>query len=404
MAEHERESSTVLRALGLPEPVSRVLKAPEAAPPSVLASNWERISGRLGQQSTSGRRRRGARPLLVALAASVFALGLWWRMRTTSVEPVAVAPVAPEPSEPLVSGVPAPATPSPIDESLHLRGGGAFTGFSVAELTTAADPTSQVTFEDGSTLTALSPNTQVDALAVTARDVLLRLVNGSVDVHVQKGGPRKWTIEAGELSVEVVGTRFVVSRRTEVARVEVVEGVVLVRSSKLPEGAVRLEAGQHVSVKLRGERSAPSVDELFAQADAARKAGELPVARDVLRRLVREHGSDARAGLAAYQLAVIDEQLGASRGAVVAGFERALRAATGASLRQDCLWRLTLATEHAGDQQATRKYALQYLSEFPKGRYAVSLDRKVAEWGTVNESGSDNNRPLRDAEPVRRAP
>jgi len=238
---------------------------------------------------------------------------------------------------------------------------------------------------------------------MTERDVVLRLVRGVIDVHVIKGGTRRWLVEAGALSVEVVGTRFTVDRSPERVSVRVRQGSVLVRSGKLAERVEQVQAGQEISVPTASEArqvptanrkppvpaERPSVDALFARADRARLDGQLDVASQALARVLQQFPTDARVGLAAYQLAVIKEQQGQAAAEVARAFARALAQAEGASLRQDCHWRLVRVLGRAGSEQASRRAAERALAEYPNGRYADRLRAQLAASGAKDSKVRD---------------
>jgi transmembrane sensor len=78
------------------------------------------------------------------------------------------------------------------------------------------------------------------------------LARGSAEFAVTPGGPRRWRVEAGAASVEVVGTVFRVDRRTDKVTVSVSRGAVLVRGENVPGRAQRVTAGQRLEVAARG--------------------------------------------------------------------------------------------------------------------------------------------------------
>src|SRR5690606_6658760 len=167
---------------------------------------------------------------------------------------------------------------------------------------------------------------------------------------------------------------------------------VLVRSSQLEDGVLRLLAGERVQLSMvpeertRAPASAPAEPQpspsaapatarhhataLRGSADSASLRSELPRALATQQQVLRDYLHDPRAGLAAYQLAVVVEQLGHAPEEVVAAFEDASRRATGASLKQDCYYRLVQAQRRAGQLEAARSTARRALTEYPDGRYA----------------------------------
>lgn len=385
----------VLETLGLPEPLSVILRPHADSRAHVhhrQARSWAAITSRV----EASRRRSLVTKLAVPLVfASCLVVALVvFQPFTLSNTPTNVASSASAPT--------VPAAPVTTHPALRLADGTEFerlTGNSEANPTstsaTARDFTAayehpihtsppnalpHVTFEDGSTLTALDASTLVEPLAMTERDVTLRLARGSIDVTVAKGGSRKWTIEAGELSVEVVGTRFSVHRTLGRTSVAVAEGVVLVRSSGLEDGAQRLTAGERVDIAkpaLPSKSSAQSAETLMRNADNARRDGDLRTASAHLQQVLRSFPNDPRTGVAAFQLALVTQQLGEPASKVVSAFEAALEKARGQSLRQDCYWRLVLALEHAGDFERAKLRARDALREYPDGRYASELRRRA---------------------------
>jgi transmembrane sensor len=76
----------------------------------------------------------------------------------------------------------------------------------------------------------------------------LHLVRGAARFEVTPGTGRQWRVETGQVSVEVVGTIFVVARDEANVRVAVERGVVVVRGARVPDGVRRLAAGEHLEV------------------------------------------------------------------------------------------------------------------------------------------------------------
>lgn len=388
MSSNQRDRSALLRAAGLPEPLVDALRSPRRP----AEESWSTIAARLdaleSRDAARGRRLPLALGLLSGLALVGVALASGYGPFTAS------SPVVTAPSERLSSETQASAPP--VSRGLPLVDGSAFSGLRVPhrpELASTEGSSSErrARFLDGSSITG-QPGTRLEALAMTERDVVLRLVEGSIEVSVVPGGARRWVIEAGTLSVEVVGTQFTLARDARGAQVGVTQGAVLVRSSQLEDGVLRLLAGERVQLSMvpeertRAPASAPAepqpspsaapatardhVTALLGSADTARLRSELPRALATLQQVLRDYPHDPRAGLAAYQLAVVVEQLGHAPEEVVAAFEDASRRATGASLKQDCYYRLVQAQRRAGQLEAARSTARRALTEYPDGRYA----------------------------------
>lgn len=278
----------------------------------------------------------------------------------------------------------------------------------IAPVTAAAS----VPLSDGSTL-RVEKGAVLAPLDVSERSVVLHLLRGRSSFEVKPGGPRRWVVEAGVASVEVVGTRFSVERDARGVVVQVAEGKVLVRGSTLADGIARLSAGESLRVLSKKDApadsgpgmepaaseaepppppdvSAPSkaskpaagaprvldADALFSKADDARIARDYRGAIEALELVIAEHGGDPRAQLAAFTIGRIrDEHLHELVGAAAA-YERALLLGLSGSLAEDCYARLmrVLDLQVARDGLPRTRLevaARRYLQRYPKGKYAA---------------------------------
>ncbi|MCS6797277.1 MAG: FecR domain-containing protein [Myxococcota bacterium] len=102
-------------------------------------------------------------------------------------------------------------------------------------------------FEDGSSLQT-GADTRAELVENDAGRIVTALRAGRVRFSVVGGGGRRWIVEAGAVTVEVVGTRFEVERTARDVRVEVHHGAVLVRGARVPDGVRRLSAGERLAV------------------------------------------------------------------------------------------------------------------------------------------------------------
>jgi len=98
-------------------------------------------------------------------------------------------------------------------------------------------------FVDGSHLD-LSAGADATIVRNDGSEIVTVLRKGKTTFDVRPGGKRRWTIEAGVLTVQVLGTRFAVDRVDGRVRVAVERGVVLVRGERVPDRVRRLGAGQ----------------------------------------------------------------------------------------------------------------------------------------------------------------
>jgi transmembrane sensor len=105
----------------------------------------------------------------------------------------------------------------------------------------------EVALNDGSQL-SLSPGSTLDVLENSGERFDVQLRTGRVGFEVHPGGPRRWIIEAGVATVEVVGTRFEVNRTPQGVDVDVFRGIVLVRGERVPGQVQRLVKGGHLHV------------------------------------------------------------------------------------------------------------------------------------------------------------
>jgi transmembrane sensor len=110
---------------------------------------------------------------------------------------------------------------------------------------------------DGSSL-EIAPGTAMDLLENDGHQFNLLLVRGKTTFEVRPGGPRRWDIEAGLASVEVVGTHFIVERTSARVHVEVQRGTVLVRSDFLPERVRKLTLAQSIDIDDPSAEKAPA--------------------------------------------------------------------------------------------------------------------------------------------------
>lgn len=385
-----KDRSAVADELGAGAPLCSLLVV--TSDPATEMHNWDAISARLDASERGG---------VMVLRTLVDMLWSAPRLRTAATVLVLAVTV--------VGGWRLLGTPPAMQEpsaDLRLASGDAFTGVFTPKLG-ADSELRRVSLSDGSSIAALEAGTRLEPLAVSATDVVLHLVEGSVSIHVKKGGPRRWRVEAGAMNIEVVGTTFEVSRRQERSRVSVSEGAVLVRGASLPDGIRRVAAGEHVevltrapepvappSVDVEGDRTAPprerptpksvhreiqpAAGELMAHFDKARAEGKWDAAQLSLESLLRRFPSAPEAGLAAYQLAMVKQKRGAPIGEINAAFVDALARANAESLRQECYWRLVQVAEAGGDRASAQRWVEASLREFPGGRYAAQLRSRAS--------------------------
>jgi transmembrane sensor len=270
----------------------------------------------------------------------------------------------------------------------------------------------QVNLTDGSQI-ELASDTRLEVLTNTGSVFVTSLKRGRGAFEVEPGGPRQWVVDCGFVTVEVVGTRFVVDRSDQAVEVVVQRGKVQLRG----EGVDRvLSAGETVTVSApragateppapedaasasgsdeappdesseeptgdsaRGAPAATPVDywdRLLGQADAARRRGDRVQALALLERVAKDCPDGSRRKLAGFTLARL--QLDDDPKQAARTLDRVLEDGVTRGLNEGALARLVEAHARAGDQAAARRVATEYEKRYPQGRYLA----EVRHWAT----------------------
>jgi len=364
---------------GKPDTVRQALREPELSPlrgaldveleEEAVPEIWHRIDARLSV-AQSARPRRASFVVLSAAALVLLLIGGFWLRRPASGTALALE------------------------------------GRAVPNALSAAERPRTFAFADGSQL-ELATFTDLHLLANDGHTFMTALARGRTTFDVRPGGPRRWIVEAGFATVEVLGTRFIVERDGASVRVEVERGSVLVRSGLLSGGSVRLTAGQKLVVtapsaagsapatiapaapplaastpvapsaaaagatpplvpSAKGGASADAVDRALEAADSARRRHEPSEAARALEAALAAAGpSDKRRGLAALSLARLIVASEPDRAA------RVLRDSFGAvpkGLQEDALARRVEAESRAGHFAEASRLGAEYERRFPAGQ------------------------------------
>ncbi|HZS39098.1 MAG TPA: FecR family protein [Polyangia bacterium] len=253
----------------------------------------------------------------------------------------------------------------------------------------AAPAIELVRFADGSTAQPLDARSLVRAGAVEPGRVAAELERGGATFDVVRDPARRFRVHAGDVAVEVLGTRFTVERLAAHTRVTVERGRVRV---EWPAGSSELGAGQsglfppdppladwrrladdgdydrafralaRAGTKLRDDPA-----ELLAAADVARLSHHPAEALAPLAHVADAWPDDPRAPLAAFTLGrVLLDELGRPREAAQA-FAQARALAPSGALAGDALAREVESWSRAGDTARARERAIEYLREQPHG-------------------------------------
>ena len=288
--------------------------------------------------------------------------------------------------------------------------------------------------------TALSDGSRVDmrkgarlsVLENTGHVFVTHLSTGHADFSVKPGGPRRWVVECGNATVEVVGTQFSLERRPNELVVDVRHGVVLVRGEGVPDRVRRLTAGESMRVAQGGpaaaalpaepvesprgageirnappEPAAPApaattepagaarstsagstvasaatgapavapAASLYEQADHARRSGHPEEAARLLESAVALEPRGHRAALACFTLGRLYLEVLGQPAAAAQAFERSLAAGTPRGLEEDARARLVEARARMSDAAGAKRAAAEYRAHFPDGHRADEVNR-----------------------------
>jgi transmembrane sensor len=127
--------------------------------------------------------------------------------------------------------------------------------------------------------------------------------------------------------------------------------------------------------KIDEEATRASVDDLLALGDVARLSGHPREAIAPLTRVIDEHTSDARAGVAAFTLGRIQLDTLARPDLAAAAFARSIELGLPEGLAEDAYVRLVEADAKAGDRPGAHAAADAYARRFPQGSRAPMIAR-----------------------------
>lgn len=268
---------------------------------------------------------------------------------------------------------------------------------SVAAIAPAAVPVTL--FADGSTARVLQGG-QIVVQTATETRIETVLEAGAAEYSVAPKPARAFIVHAGSVTVEVIGTQFLVENEGERVRVAVTRGKVKVtaggervelvpgesrwfaRGEKAPAAPADAEMGRTAAAPSQRERFVDlarrgdygnayqvlarspgavgsSAEDLMLAADAARLSNHPVEALAYLRRVTREHPRDTRAPLSAFtQGRILLSQLGRPTEAADA-FEQARHLAPTGPLASLALARQIEALNRAGQTERARALAAE---------------------------------------------
>jgi hypothetical protein len=267
--------------------------------------------------------------------------------------------------------------------------------FGLEGTTIESDGAETMTLADGTRL-GIGAHTHADFRAARPDLVRIALDRGEMDFDVTHVEGRAFEVVCGPRTVKVIGTHFRVLADGPRFSVSVERGRVRVDA---PDGAVELGPGESFA---RGFDAAPiiassvpepllptpvpstapspvhtveSASDVFARAQSARLAGRTAEAARAYDELRLHHRSDARAGLAAFELGRIRlDDLGDPAGAAEA-FQDAVTLSPSASYREDAEARRVEALDATGDKSCVAARDA-YLARYAQGVFRASVSKR----------------------------
>ena len=278
-------------------------------------------------------------------------------------------------------------------------------------------------FVDGSTA-LLSEDAHVRVDSQGTDGVWLTQQGGTVTYEVTHDPDRPFVVRAADVTVRVIGTRFVVAMDPGYVEVRVERGRVSVDG---PEQHAVLGRGERVRIAASAPRASPedpggrpveaaveeaprrdapegtapapsvtpsgerpvrrpspepatppaSMDDMLAQADVARRAGKAGEAGAILRRALAAHPDHDQSAAAWFTLGRVERNAG-HPGEAAQAFAAARRAAPRGPLAEDALAEEASAWKVAGDAARARAAAASYIEEYPGGLHVPRM-RALAE-------------------------
>lgn len=271
-----------------------------------------------------------------------------------------------------------------------------------AVVSTPAVSEQRVNFDAGS-LGIVSADAELETVTSSATRYEVAQRKGQVRYDIRHDPQREFVVRVADVTVTVLGTRFSVDLHDSLVRVRVERGRVRVfdgqRTTELvtgeaievrafyaqePDPEARLDARRGAATDMANERAAsalapssksPSVDELLTRADAARAAGRLSEAAELLRGVIARRPSAAQTSNAAFMLARVERGRGRHASAAQA-FEQC--AAFGGTLASEALAEAAASWLSAGEHSRARSAAQRYVQRYPHGPQVEKM-RAIAE-------------------------
>lgn len=334
----------------LPRPIRRVLE--DRVEPTQVARVWRRID--------AGRHQRADRsPWIWALAAGMTAGSLLILIqRETSLAPevkVAAPPIVaevpgPRPAEPILEAPPPPALERPAVW---------WSPASLAEITSDRPERIAIRLTQGELELRLLPTPRVVEVDCGWAKIISLGARAKVDRDRQRV---MIAVEEGEVRIERAGEVPQILRGPAILR--------LVRPAPPPTSTApppaEGEAPEASSTAPNTPTPPPSADELLAEADRARQAGDAVQAIARLTTLIDRHPNDPRRSVASFTRGRLQRDRLQDPKAAARSFALAVELGLPAALEGDGWRRWVEALESAGDWAGAEVARARYQAQFPK--------------------------------------
>jgi len=343
----------------------------------------------------------------------------WWIMTSAGMAMAAAVVVAllvgpqesaprvtPPAIGPLAEAMPQPALPPQTPPS-------AVTPPAPAPPPAASPSVVPLQFRDGSAVVPDDVDSELVIAEASTTMTRVELRRGGARFDVTPNPERRFRVEAGLVTVDVLGTEFHCRREGDGVVVEVIRGQVSVSwpedsrilergdsglfppppsesspedrplvSSAAPRWRRLARKGESVAAYEaleQGQKVANRAEELMLAADVARKAGHPAAALPYLQRVIDDHPKNSRAPLAAFTMGRIEQ--GRRNYRAAAEHFAKVREMKGSSLIEHALAREVEAWSAAGDKARARRHAKDYLDHYPDGPRAPKVRRALAAAG-----------------------
>lgn len=245
-------------------------------------------------------------------------------------------------------------------------------------------------FRDGTQVRLHDAEGEVVIASAEADEARVLLRRGGARFDVVPNPSRRFVVDVGLVTVEVLGTEFDLVREGDRVHVDVVRGSVAVSwpgerrvLSKGERGVFPPSIVDEPSVSEPDEppestdgpakRPKQDVEAMLSAADAARRSGRPERALSILRRVLKEHPRDSRAPLAAFTMGRIE--LDRRHYKAAARQFAKVRTMGKSSLAEHALAREIEAWKGAGNTAKARARAEEYLRKHPKGPRTTQAER-----------------------------